>query len=1716
MLIKKQYFFVALTILFVFLFNAFLASASVQTLLLKNTVSIVSDGSPTYDATTFSLPNNNPGTDASATNNVVRAMDIIVYRIDVSVNDANATDDVITALTLDSGQLIQTQKWESIPSICISSGSSISPDKRTINCLLEKATVNQGRNYTIIATARALNGLTQGQVANMTAVTHSGLITSSATTSANVLITYGFKVDIEKSVPSSKTPVAPDTYPDNYYPDYAITKPPSTQGALVTYVIDVKSPPGGAKLANSSGTTTLYLKDTFIDNRPSAGSSSNGEIYTWGTNGVSGVCETLTPLSLPQGNITCVQPGGVGTQINITLNNVNVNYLDGGTSIAKFKLNLWVPRTDYSAFSDEFLTNTVVNTNSLFLSTNEPFISDVSSGSLSYSEPVNDTNNSVYAKLITTPPGGLTYRKTFYGNQISGAQIKTGGVTVTPGEIVQAGMEISVQLSTASKKTGIACDRIDTSQLEYVGSLTPPFINNIWGNLSIGNVSKVNTLANPWMFINGLPITTSYYFDGIPYGVVLEYSSTPFTSHPQFGTVTYPLRDLDCRDDLDGNALTQDWYPSPSLVPGGASAVTYVRLIANYNPLQVKPLISATTNSLSFGFNFNLKVKNSVIAGSRIGNFMITKTDTGAWTISNTIPTLTSDPGFSYHINYADRLKVVNAKMSIKKSQYPSYTREVKPGDQVIFEIAPEVRGNFVPGTTFTVADALASNTTYVAGSATVVGSNGSVIGPSGTGTLTWTISGADPSLPLPKIRYTVLVSKDITSSFLVNKAIVTSSDVTLNKDSDPNCEVYNSSLNTITTCATAIAPQDVMVHIVTPSNSLLIDKSISKEIYEVNTPIPMTLRYVNNSTQNYTSGRFIDILPYSGDTGNSTLRWSTLSSPYNSGASNFHESKTSVGLLAAPTSTNGEVFTYTKANPTTIKLDPCDASNLANGYVPATGNYCFLTYTLNGNLLPGGGSSGTGATQWCTFAQFGTVGCPANFNEVTAFDFTTTALNSGSLARKISFSINPSGNHENDIYCNNYSGRVPENSLDIISNDVCARVVAGTISGNVWFDRNINGGSSNTESEPSLPGVSVELTNSVGNSIDSDPITPGVQPTTTVTDGFGNYSFANLASGTYKIKVTPPSGYIQTFDKDDGSLAVSYSTPNNSGNVVLRGPNNPGALINPTDVEDNASINFAYTIKGSVGNQVFIDKNKDGMFNVLDGDSGVSGVQLSIYKDVNNDGLADGVSIATTTTDGFGIYTFNNLPVDDGSGSSHYIVKVTGGIPNTLKNYINSSVGASNIDSASKDANGYGVSLSTTNISNSLADFGYYYYGEVSLIKTGYKGFNAGVSCPGSNEIVIVDKNKNPAPVTYCFEVKNTGPTYLTNIQISDPLLNVHQADLTLLSGIMPLAPNANAIFYFETSVTESITNTASLTVETSDNTGVSYGHPPLTASDPAGVILTYIYDPPSSKKIGVYQSDEVVQWRMVWINSASITANGITISDEIPDGSSYITDSLECLIRGSSKINSCNYETPSITYPRGRIIYTGSLGPDQGKNTEETANNELVILFNVKVPKTTTNISNQAQLSWDQDLDGISDYATTSDDPDVNGANDVTVARFTKKEAHCGDSAPSNKPRILSITRSEDNTKATIKFLASDNNVTHYIFWYGLYSTADIYNITYPVSENQKGILTYTINALDPKSTYYIKIEPFNGCKSGEKSDILGSYVHELYSTLLPKVGK
>ncbi|MCL4364587.1 fibronectin type III domain-containing protein [Patescibacteria group bacterium] len=96
------------------------------------------------------------------------------------------------------------------------------------------------------------------------------------------------------------------------------------------------------------------------------------------------------------------------------------------------------------------------------------------------------------------------------------------------------------------------------------------------------------------------------------------------------------------------------------------------------------------------------------------------------------------------------------------------------------------------------------------------------------------------------------------------------------------------------------------------------------------------------------------------------------------------------------------------------------------------------------------------------------------------------------------------------------------------------------------------------------------------------------------------------------------------------------------------------------------------------------------------------------------------------------------------------------------------------------------------------------------------------------------------------------------------------------------------------------------------------------------------------------------------------------------------------------------------------------------------------------------------------------------------------------------CSDVAPDHAPNLFQIDTTADTAKL---YLTPVNNaVSYYFVSYG-YSSGDE---RFGASFNQgpyDGALSFTVNDLSPKTTYYFKVRAGNGCASGDWSNVLSA---------------
>ncbi|MDD2761871.1 MAG: SdrD B-like domain-containing protein, partial [Methylomonas sp.] len=183
-------------------------------------------------------------------------------------------------------------------------------------------------------------------------------------------------------------------------------------------------------------------------------------------------------------------------------------------------------------------------------------------------------------------------------------------------------------------------------------------------------------------------------------------------------------------------------------------------------------------------------------------------------------------------------------------------------------------------------------------------------------------------------------------------------------------------------------------------------------------------------------------------------------------------------------------------------------------------------------------------------------------------------------------------------------------------------KIANASLGDRVWEDKNANG--IQDQGETGLSGVTVKLYDCITNALIGE----------TATDANGNYSFTNLAAGTYHVQFVAPNGYV--FTKQDVT-AEALGTDSDADNAGITGCYTVNSGDTVTTVDGGL-----YKL-ASLGDYVWVDNNTDGIQNEVN--TGLNGVSVKLLQ--NNQ------VIATTTTANdvngkAGYYLFDNLVPGD------------------------------------------------------------------------------------------------------------------------------------------------------------------------------------------------------------------------------------------------------------------------------------------------------------------------------------------------------------------------------------------------------------------------------------------------------------------------------------
>ncbi len=269
------------------------------------------------------------------------------------------------------------------------------------------------------------------------------------------------------------------------------------------------------------------------------------------------------------------------------------------------------------------------------------------------------------------------------------------------------------------------------------------------------------------------------------------------------------------------------------------------------------------------------------------------------------------------------------------------------------------------------------------------------------------------------------------------------------------------------------------------------------------------------------------------------------------------------------------------------------------------------------------------------------------------------------------------------------------ENYLDADFGYAPSDATKATLGDFVWSDADDDG--MQDPGEPGIGGVTIQL---LADNDGDGNFTDVVSTTVTADDGF--YLFPNLEPGDYVVDVTDTAGVLTGYTLTSGP----QSRPDPTRPITLEAG----------DVYLNADFGYYKAGLGTIGNQIWLDEDGDGLYEPGDGETGFADVTVSLIMDSNGNGEWDaGELVVATVTASDGTYQFTGLSLDDGDGDADYLVHVTD-LNDVLRRY-RKSVGLSPGSDNNSQDDPYAVALSAASPSNQTADFGYYFDQDQGLV---------------------------------------------------------------------------------------------------------------------------------------------------------------------------------------------------------------------------------------------------------------------------------------------------------------------------------------------------------------------------------------------------------------
>jgi LPXTG-site transpeptidase (sortase) family protein len=258
----------------------------------------------------------------------------------------------------------------------------------------------------------------------------------------------------------------------------------------------------------------------------------------------------------------------------------------------------------------------------------------------------------------------------------------------------------------------------------------------------------------------------------------------------------------------------------------------------------------------------------------------------------------------------------------------------------------------------------------------------------------------------------------------------------------------------------------------------------------------------------------------------------------------------------------------------------------------------------------------------------------------------------------------------------------------------------------------------------------------------------------------------------------------------------------------------------------------------------------------------------------------------------------------------------------------------------------------------------------------------------------------------TLTITILNTGNVPITGMGVFDNLPNgltiappPAPDPVTLCGGTLTADPNTQLIQLSDASLAASASCT--ITVSVTGNAIGDYRNciPVGALTNNENVRNTqeacdtlYIHGEPLGIKEVIAGGSTFLNWTVMWINNAFPDPVLASASDDIPENTTFISSGpssgfdvppgappgsvntgVACTENSpTTQTTACYYEGPTANYPRGRIVWEGTLGPDIGITDPNLAVNKITISFSTNIELSLQQAQNTAFLDCDLNLNG------------------------------------------------------------------------------------------------------------------------------------------------